>query len=108
MSNPTPLGYPPREIRENFMHANVSCYTGFVFQPPWRIHEVVLFLYSLPQELRPPYFDILMRDTLICFKGGGGIIEGSDYRLQPKRVPCTHSNEGHINKFKGGGGDRGV
>ncbi len=27
MYHPTPLGYHPREIRENFMHANISCYT---------------------------------------------------------------------------------
>ncbi len=27
MFHPTPLGYPPREIRENFMHANILCYT---------------------------------------------------------------------------------
>ena len=29
MFHPTPLGYPSRKIRENFMHANISCYAVF-------------------------------------------------------------------------------
>ncbi len=27
MFHPTPLGFLPREIRENFMHADISCFT---------------------------------------------------------------------------------
>ena len=33
MFNPTPLGYPPREIRDNFMRANISCYTVITEDP---------------------------------------------------------------------------
>ena len=31
MFHPTSLGYPPRKIRENFMHLNISCYAVYIF-----------------------------------------------------------------------------
>ena len=38
MSDPIPRRYPPREIRENFLHTNISCNTvlrELIFSDPW-------------------------------------------------------------------------